>query len=124
MKVALVGGRKYTHKGEFYRLVDRAHARFSFSLVISGGAQGADTLAYLWSIDTGLTFTCFPPKPEDGYPAKFFRRNVRIANLCEMMIAFPDPNSSGTYHALQKAYDLKKQTFVVLNGIPQEWKPP
>jgi len=112
MKVAVVGGRDFSDYEYMKRILGSFRDKFGIDLIISGGASGADELAYRYAIENGITFVCHPPKPEDGYPRKFFRRNVRIANHCEVMIAFPTKNSKGTWHSVEKAKQLNKKVWI------------
>lgn len=52
MKVLVCGGRDYENRRVFFREMDRLHQeRGPFSLIICGGARGADTLASNWSVE-------------------------------------------------------------------------
>jgi hypothetical protein len=48
-RVLVCGGRDYDDRGQLYVALDRLHAAHRFSLVIAGGARGADTLARDWA---------------------------------------------------------------------------
>jgi hypothetical protein len=49
MRVLVCGGRNYAQRGRLYFCLDRLHAERGFTLVIAGGARGADTLAAEWA---------------------------------------------------------------------------
>lgn len=113
MKVAIVGSRDYNNYREFRAYIDRFRKYIDIDMIISGGAVGVDSMAYTYSVEKGITFVCHPPKPEDGYPAKFFRRNLRIVVHAEAVIAFPKGKSSGTRNAISLAKKLKKELYVI-----------
>lgn len=113
MKVGISGSREFDDYGRFRGYLDAFSKHIKIDMIISGGANGADYWAYRYAIDRGITFVCHPPKPEDGYPAKFFRRNLRIVEQCDCLIAFPKGKSSGTRHAISLARKLKKLCYVV-----------
>ena len=106
MKLAIVGSREYTDYKEFKKTIDAFRRENQVDMIISGGAEGADEMAYRYAVQHGITFVCHPPKPEDGYPAKFFRRNLRIISQCEFVLAFPKGKSSGTRHSIRLAKKL------------------
>jgi predicted Rossmann fold nucleotide-binding protein DprA/Smf involved in DNA uptake len=113
MKVAIVGSRDWSNYGMFKHYMDQFSRHISIDLIISGGARGVDSMAYNYAVERGITFVCHPPKPEDGYPAKFFRRNLRIVEHSECVIAFPKGKSTGTRHSIRLAEKLKKTCYVV-----------
>lgn len=113
MKVGVSGTRRFTDYSRFKDYMDSFSKHVPMDMIISGGAIGIDELAYRYSIERGITFVCHPPKPEDGYPAKFFRRNLRIVEQCEVLLAFPDKESEGTRHAINLAKKLGKECYIV-----------
>lgn len=113
MKVAIVGSRNYTDYQMFKMYVKGFRKVHSIDMIISGGANGIDTLAYQYAVEHGITFVCHPPKPEDGYPAKFFRRNLRIVEQSEIVLAFPMGKSTGTRHSIGLAKKLNKECIVI-----------
>ncbi len=113
MITAIVGSREWKEYSTFRAYMNNFLQHLEIDMVVSGGASGVDYMAYLWSIEKGITFVCHPPKPEDGYPKKFFKRNLVIAEHCEQMIAFPKGKSTGTRHAIEMAKRLNRKVFVV-----------
>lgn len=113
MKVAIVGSREYTDYNTFKIIINSMRKNIQIDMIISGGAIGVDSMAYRYAIENGITFVCHPPKPEDGYPAKFFRRNLRIISQSEIVIAFPSGRSPGTRHSISLAKRLKKEFYVI-----------
>lgn len=113
MIVAVVGSRYYTDYTTFSRYMNEFRKKLDIDMIVSGGAKGIDELAYRYAIEKGITFVCHPPVPEEGFPRMYFRRNIRIANHCEMMIAFPQGKSTGTRHSIKSAQDLGKKVLVI-----------
>jgi len=97
--VGVVGGRDFTDKGFLYAVLDALRDIEGIDMIVSGGAKGADELAYRYAID-------------DGFPRAYFRRNVRIAEHCEVLMAFPTKNSKGTWHTIKTAEKLGKKVKV------------
>jgi hypothetical protein len=106
VKLAIVGSREYEDYLEFKTKVDEFRQTHQVDMIISGGAKGVDTMAYRYAVENGITFVCHPPKPEDGFPAKFFKRNLRIVAQSEFMLAFPKGKSTGTRHSIALAKKL------------------
>lgn len=113
MKVAIVGSRDWSDYNLFKSYIDKFREHIEMEMIISGGADGVDTMAYHYARLNGITFICHPPKPEDGYPAKFFRRNLRIIAQAECVIAFPKGKSSGTRNSISIAKRFKLPLYVI-----------
>lgn len=113
MKVAIVGSREYTNYQSFKIMMDVISKSIQIDMIVSGGATGIDSMAYRYAVENGITFVCHPPKPEDGYPKKFYRRNLRIVEMSEMVIAFPMGASPGTRHSISLAKRLNKELKVI-----------
>jgi hypothetical protein len=106
MKVAIVGSRDYNDYQDFSAIISDFRKDNQVDMIISGGAKGADTMAYQYAVEHGITFVCHPPKAEDG-SQKFLRRNLRIVAQCEFLLAFPKGKSAGTRHSIGLAKKLK-----------------
>lgn len=113
MKVAIVGSRDFSDYKLFCAYMEEFRKHIDIEMIISGGARGADYMAYQYAVDNGITFVCHPPVPEDGFPRAFFRRNLRIVANSEAIIAFPKGKSSGTRHTISVAKKLKVPCYVV-----------
>src|SRR5690349_20015608 len=100
MKIAISGSREWFDYSKFKAYLDAFREHIQIDMVISGCANGVDDMAYKYAKNEGITFVGHPPKSVDGYPAKFFRRNLRIVEQCEVLLAFPKGKSSGTRHAI------------------------
>jgi len=85
-KVAIVGSRRFNDYNFMRRVLD-PHVD-DISMIISGGARGADTLAQRYARDNGIPIYIIYPEYGKYGKAAPFRRNVMIANLAEKMIAF------------------------------------
>ena len=110
--VSVVGGRNFTDKALLYSVLDSIHKKKGIDMIVSGGAKGADELAYRYAVSRGFTFVCHPPIPEEGFPRAYFRRNVRIVEHGEILVAFPIKESKGTHHSIGLAKRLGKKVLV------------
>lgn len=86
---------------------------------MSGGANGADTIATEWAIAYGMPYLVFPAlwrDPDNGFAldrGAGFRRNRRIIEACDVVIAFWDGVSKGTLHSLEMAKQLNKPVKII-----------
>lgn len=95
--------------------------------LISGGAEGADTLAEVYAKNTDLIITVYPARWDDldapgavikeNHHGKYnalagYARNQIIAEECDMVIGFWDGISKGTADVLRRARKLGKPVKV------------
>jgi predicted Rossmann fold nucleotide-binding protein DprA/Smf involved in DNA uptake len=113
MKIGIVGSRYFTNYEAFRIIMKQYRSRFEFDMIISGGAVGVDELAYRYAVQCGITFVCHPPKLSEGIPAAYRRRNLRIIEMSEIVIALPMGESNGTRHSISLAKRLGKELHVI-----------
>ena len=115
MKLAIVGSRTFNDYNkllETLHLFNRHPIDFP-STIVSGGAQGADSLAERFADYYGLEkIICKPNWDVYGKSAGFIR-NQTIVDNCDMVLAFWDGKSRGTADTIEKAKKTKKPTFIV-----------
>ena len=84
------------------------------SLVISGGAKGADTYGIQWAQARGIPIKEYKPDERliriAGFRHAAMTRNTDIVNNSDRVVAFWDKKSKGTLDSLKKAKNLKKPT--------------
>jgi YspA, cpYpsA-related SLOG family len=125
--IAVVGGRDFKD----YDAMCEALAQLNDKdvKIISGGANGADTLAERWANEHEKPFEAYQAewdnfdlpgtvirKRQDGskYNATAgLHRNKIVAEKCTHMIAFWDGKSPGTRHAINTAAELGKKVKVI-----------
>ena len=81
------------------------------SLVISGGARGADTYGVEWAASRGIKTKVYEPKRSQhlDFRTAAMARNTDIVNASDHVIAFLDKKSRGTLDTLTKAKTTKKK---------------
>lgn len=97
MKLAIVGSRSIRS----FNL--QPHIRSDTTHIITGGADGIDTIAEQYASASGLTLTIIRPDYLSYGRRAPLLRNVAIAKACDAMLAVWDGQSSGTAHALEQA---------------------
>lgn len=103
MKVIVCGGRDYTDE-EMLRLeLSMFDERTPITVLIHGGAKGADTMAGKWATDQGIPVRVYKADWESFGKSAGVRRNQLMLDKEEpnMVIAFP--GGRGTAHMVMIA---------------------
>lgn len=90
------------------------------TLIVSGGAQGADTLGEGWAVIHNIPITLFKAQWQMYGKSAGFKRNEEMAQYADALVVFWDGISKGTKHMIDLArkhnlptriirYDLEKQ---------------
>ena len=106
MRVAIVGSRKFTGflaYQEFLTFLE--HLDTDITHIVSGGAMGADTLAFKYARDLAIPITVYFPNWNKHGKSAGMIRNKQIVDDCELVIAFPGPNSVGTRGTIKLAVE-------------------
>ena len=113
MKVAIIGGRDFHQKEFLFEKVLSIVQNNKVSMIISGGAKGADTLAKHFALDHEIPFQEYLPQYH-LFPGKIapLKRNEQIVNACDILVAFPCSNSKGTLHAISLAKKQNKEIYI------------
>lgn len=99
MRLAVVGSRTF----EDYELLSANLQRINPSIVISGGAKGADSLAKEWAKVNNKQYIEHLPDWESHGNSAGYRRNQLIVQNADGLIAFWDGQSKGTKHSIDIA---------------------
>lgn len=90
MKIIVCGGRSYENKHTVYATLSTRHARSPITLLIEGGAQGADRFAREWAIYNKVQYKTVPAAWQLHGKKAGYIRNCAMADLQPfMIIAFP-----------------------------------
>lgn len=112
MKVAIVGSREF----DDYELVCKSleKVKDKITLIISGGARGADSLAERFAIQNNIKTLIFKPDWDKYGKKAGFLRNKDIISSADIIIAFWDGNSAGTASSIDLAESYGKPIKVIL----------
>lgn len=108
MKLAVVGSRGFRN----HHLMAERIAEKSPSLVISGGAKGADQMSETWARRNGVETQIFLPEHKK-YRHAYHHRNRLIAEACDELMAFWDGQSTGTKYTIDYARRIGKPVTIV-----------
>lgn len=103
MRVLVTGGRKYQDQARVYSALDAVHAKHTITLIIEGGATGADRFARGWAIARGVPHeTCDADWVRYGNAAGGIRNSQMLAEYKpEAVVAFK--GGTGTADMVKKA---------------------
>jgi len=114
MRVAIIGSRNIQDKEEYW--YDKICEKIppNCTEIVSGGAEGIDTLARRYAREHKLLFKEFPPEYDKfGKPAALIR-NSQIAEYAHTALAFWDGQSKGTADTVLKFYQLNKSVEIFM----------
>jgi hypothetical protein len=111
VKLAIIGSRTFNN----YKLLEQELEQYKdkVSLVISGGAKGADSLGEFWAKENNIKTLIFLPDWDKYGKRAGFIRNEDIIKNCDCVIAFWDGVSSGTKHSLSLCEKYSKPYKIV-----------
>ena len=111
MKIAIIGSRGF----DDYELLKRSLEPFrdQITLVISGGAKGADSLGEKWARENGIETKIFLPEYSKFGRGATFIRNEYIVKESESVFSFWDGSSKGTKHAMRIAEKMDKEVKII-----------
>ncbi len=107
--LAIVGSRTYTDYSKMCEELNKLYPipEKKIACIVSGGAQGADSLAKRWADDNGISIKVLLPqwKRRDGSNNKMAGkdRNTDIIDACDVVCAFWCGKSRGTLDTIEKA---------------------
>jgi hypothetical protein len=125
MKLAIIGSRTFQN----FALLCAEADKLKPTLIVSGGARGADELAERYAEQRELPTKIFPAAWNDlnvpgaviktnaqgkQYNAMAgFHRNKDIVRVADVVLAFWDGKSRGTKHSIDFAHSIGKRVAVV-----------
>jgi hypothetical protein len=109
MNVAVIGSRDFKD----YEKVKQTLSKLNITLIVSGGAKGADTLGERYADEHNIPKKIFLPDWEKHGKVAGFLRNTDIINEAELIVAFWDGHSKGTKDSINKAEKQGKKIIIV-----------
>ena len=109
MRYSVIGSREF----EDYDLLKETLDKHFISQIVSGGANGADTLAARYAKENNIPLIEFIPQWDKYKNAAAMIRNKDIIKASDVTIAFWNGISKGTYGALEIAKRLGKKTIII-----------
>lgn len=113
MKLAIVGSRDYHNYSFFRSQVESFLEGRTPTLIISGGASGADEMAERYAIEMKVELQVFEADWAKYGKGAGPKRNMQIVEAATHVIAFPTTKSIGTFDTIRKAQKAGKPIHVV-----------
>jgi hypothetical protein len=114
LKLAIVGSRSFTDYACLEKTLFDLIKIDEVELIISGGAKGTDTLAEQFAKKHGIETLVFKPNWEEYGKSAGYKRNVKIVEAADEVIAFWRDSSPGTKISIDLAKKLNKKLLVKL----------
>jgi len=113
--LAIVGGRSFKDYERFCHEVQKYTAVHGVPhTVVSGGAQGVDSLAKRWAHERFIrTLTYYPEYNKYNPMFAPLHRNTGIVQASDRVLAFPVAESKGTWDTVEKAKRFGKPCTVI-----------
>lgn len=86
--------------------------------IVSGGARGVDTCAKNYAVRNNIILTEFLPEYDKYGKIAPLLRNNEIIEYADMVLAFWDGKSRGTYYVISKCKELNKPFRVYQQKSP------
>jgi len=113
MKLAVVGSRDFNNYELLKSKLDAIHKKRPITLIVSGGAKGADSLSERWAKENNIETLIFIPDWNKFGKRAGFLRNEDIIKNSDAVIAFWDGESRGTLSSINLAKKYEKSCLVV-----------
>ena len=82
--------------------------------IISGGAEGIDTIAWEWALENHIEIIVHKPNYNTHGKWAALRRNDIIVDEADKIIAFWNGKSTGTKYVIDRAKKMNKPLEIVL----------
>jgi hypothetical protein len=113
LKVIVAGGRDFDDYNLLEEKLNNLFSKTADVLIISGMADGADSLAVKYAEENKLRVSEFPAKWQKHGRASGFRRNVEMARFADACVCFWDGKSGGTKHMIDTAQRYKLKLRII-----------
>jgi hypothetical protein len=109
MKVGVIGSRNFND----YELVKETLTKLDITLLISGGAKGADSLGERYASENNITTLIFKPDWVKHGKGAGMIRNTDIVKNSDIVVAFWNGESKGTLDSIRKSEKLNKGLMII-----------
>ena len=109
-RVAIIGSRTFSNPKLLATVMEEYRERIT--LIVSGGADGADRLGAKWARKNGIETKIFEPNHKK-YKHAYHHRNRLIVENCDLVVAFWDGHSTGTEYTIKYAKTMGVPVRVV-----------
>lgn len=113
MRIGIVGSRSFFNYDLLEEVITTTLKNdLSNTIIVSGGAKGADALAEIFADNYKLKKWIFKPDWEKYKKSAGFIRNSEIVDNSDIIFAFWDGKSKGTNHTINLAKKKNKEVII------------
>jgi hypothetical protein len=109
MRVAVIGSRGFND----YEKVKETLSKINITLLVSGGAKGADLLGERYAKENNIETKIFIPDWDKHGKKAGFLRNTDIIENAELVVVFWDGSSKGTEDSINKTKKVNKKIIII-----------
>lgn len=115
MKLAIIGSRSFDDDVLFCEQLNAFCKKYNEqpTVIISGGAKGADTLAEKYAKEHGCELIVFKPDYKRYGRGAAFIRNRLIVDHADRVLAFWNGKSTGTQYTIEYAKKHNKSVDII-----------
>lgn len=103
MKIGVIGSRFFDNYSLVKQKLDYIYQDIDITLIVSGGAIGADTFGEKWADENGIEKMIFKPEWKKYGKKAGFIRNKDIVLNSDRIVAFWNGTSKGTLNSIDIA---------------------
>ena len=111
--LAIVGSRNFDDYELLLTKVDKLVPLHKITMIVSGGAQGADSLGEKYAKNNNIPIKIFKPDWKKFGRSAGIIRNKDIISAADVVIAFWDGESKGTLNSIDLAKKNGKKLIIV-----------
>ena len=89
-----------------------AQVEWNITTVLSGTARGIDRMGERWAAEKGIPIERYPADWDRYGKSAGYRRNAKMVNKTEALVAFWDGESSGTENTIKVAREKGRKVKV------------
>jgi len=102
MRLLVTGGRDFNDMDFVFSVLDNLHRTRNVTVLMHGGARGADRLAGMWGLSRGVVVEVYPANwKEHGLAAGPIRNQEMLDAGPDLLVAFP--GGRGTADMVRRA---------------------
>ena len=124
MRVLVTGGRHYADRVFLFKILDKIHARRPITLIIEGGASGADSLAKSWAKLHRVESSTYPADWDryDNHAGRVRNCQMLRESRPDLVVAFQ--GNKGTRHMVDIAEAAHVKTIKTWTLTSRRTSPP
>ncbi len=106
--IGVVGSRDWKDENQIYEYLNKYINSSMDVCIVSGGAKGVDSFAVKYAKENKLDYKEFLPKIKKGQNRfeiikEYYRRNKEIVDHSDVLIAFVNKDTGGTWNTIKHA---------------------